>query len=336
MATLYVDHKGFELRLRDGAVEVRADGALARSVPAALVERVVLRAETTLSSTTLAAFADRGIGVVAFGGRGGQRVAHLLGRPHKSARARVAQCQRIDDGAFAGAWCRAIVRRKLLNQRRLLGTALAARPDLRKPLTDALGSVERCLHRAAATTDRETLRGLEGAAAAGFFRGYATLFAPALGFERRRRRPPPDPVNACLSLGYTLLHSQAVYAAWSTGLDPMIGFLHLPAFGRESLACDLVEPWRAEVERWVWQQFRDRALRPEHFGRDGAGACLIGKAARGYFYAGIDPLLRRCARGLRREAALAARVLAASAVWPQAGDEDDDAGFDGVEPEVAA
>lgn len=334
MATLYVDRKGYELRLRDGVVELRADGALARSVPAALVEQVVLRAETSLTSTTLAALAERGVGVVAFGGRGGQRVAHLLGRPHNSARARVGQCLRVDDEAFAGAWCRAVVRRRLLGERRLLRTAIAERPDQRKPLTDALASVERCLDRAAAATGRDTLRGLEGAAAAGFFRGYAALFAPALGFERRRRRPPPDPVNACLSLGYTLLHAHAVNAAWGAGLDPMVGFLHRPAFGRESLACDLVEPWRAEVERWVWQQFRDRALRPEHFGRDGAGACLLGKAGRGHFYAGIEPLLRHCARGMRRQAALAARALAAAAPWPHA-DAGDEAAEDPV-PEAAA
>jgi CRISPR-associated protein Cas1 len=337
VATLYVDRKGYALQLRDGAVELRAGGELVRSVPAGLVERVVLRADTALASTTLAALAERGVGVVAFGGRGGQRVAHLVGRPHGSARARVAQCQRVGDGAFAAAWCRAIVRRKLLNQRRLLRTALGQRPDLRKPLTDAAGGIERCLQRLATAADREALRGLEGAAAAAFFRGYTELFAPALGFERRRRRPPPDPVNACLSLGYTLLHAQAVAAAWGAGLDPMVGFLHLPAYGRESLACDLAEPWRAEVERWVWQQFRERWLRPEHFGRDGAGACLIGKAARGHFYAGIEPVLRHCARGLRREAALAARVLDAAADWPgDDGDGDDGIDDQGAAPEAAA
>lgn len=324
MTTLYVDHKGYELRLKDGVIELRSAGALVRTVPAALLERVVLRADTSISSATLAALADRGIGVLAFGGRGGQRIALLLGRPHNSALARVAQCQHVNDEVFAGAWCRAVVRRKLINQRRLLRTALAERPDLRKPLTDAISLIDRCLERAATTTDRDALRGLEGAAAAGFFRAYATLFAPALGFERRRRRPPPDPVNACLSLGYTLLHAQAVSAAWSAGLDPMVGFLHLPAFGRESLACDMVEPWRSEVEAWVWRQFQDRALRPEHFGRDGAGACLIGKTARGHFYAGVEPLLRRCSRGMRREAALAARVLTAAAEWPQADHADDD------------
>jgi hypothetical protein len=82
------------------------------------------------------------------------------------------------------------------------------------------------------------------------------------------------------------------------------------------LACDLVEPWRARIDDWVWQQFRNRELRAEQFGRDGAGACLMGKAARGQFYAAITPLQQRCAAGLRRHARLAARALADAADLP--------------------
>ena len=67
--------------------------------------------------------------------------------------------------------------------------------------------------------------GLEGAAAA-YFRALAAAFPPALGFEGRNRRPPRDPVNACLSLGYTLLHGDAVREAAVQGFDPMIGVLH--------------------------------------------------------------------------------------------------------------
>lgn len=329
MGTLYVDRKGCELQLRDGVVELRVDGERMRSMPAGLIERVVLRADTKLGSATLAALADRGIGVVAFGGRTGQRVAHLLGRPHNCARARVAQCQRLDDEPFAAAWSRSIVRRKLLAQGRLLRDAASERPELRKPLTDAQASVARCLERLPMAQGRDIIRGLEGRAAASYFSGFATLFASSLGFDRRKRRPPPDPVNACLSLGYTLLHAQAVDAAWAAGLDPMIGLLHLPVHGRASLACDLAEPWRAAIDRWVWQQFRDRALRPEHFGRDGAGACVIGKAARGHFYTAIEPLVRHCGRGMRRHASLAARVLSESAQWPASGDDEGD-GHEGM------
>jgi CRISPR-associated protein Cas1 len=47
-----------------------------------------------------------------------------------------------------------------------------------------------------------------------------------------------------------------------TGLDPRQGALHAPAFGRASLACDLVEPLRPRIDLWVWNLFRARTLRP--------------------------------------------------------------------------
>ena len=316
MGTLYIDRKGLSIQLRDGVLELRADGERLRTVPARLLDRVVLRADTQLTSGTLAALADEGVGVVALGGRGGQRVAHLLGAPAGDARARIAQCQRVADEPWATAWSRQIVRAKLRAQRRLLQRALAERADLRKPLSDALATLQRVLDRLPQAADRASLRGLEGAGAAAYFRAYVQLFAAALGFVGRRRRPPPDPVNACLSLGYTLLQSQAVQACWAAGLDPMVGFLHTPSHGRASLACDLVEPWRARIDDWVWQQFRSRALRPEHFSRDGAGACVMGKAARGQFYEAIVPLQRRCDAALRRHARLAARALAGAAELP--------------------
>lgn len=336
MGTLYVDRAGFELRVQAGAIELRGDTERVRSLPAALIERVVLRADTRLSSSTIAALADAGVGIVAHGGRGGQRVAHLLGRPAGDARARIAQCRRLDDEAWASAWTRRIVRAKLDGQLRLLRLAQSQRADLRKPLHDAVRTLAAVAERCAAAADRAALRGLEGAGAAAYFRGYRALFADALGFDARRRRPPPDPVNACLSLGYTLVHAQAVQACWAAGLDPMVGFLHLPAYGRESLACDLVEPWRARVDAWVWQQFRERALRAEHFGRDGAGACLLGKAGRAHFYAAFTPVQQRVARGLRRHARIAARALADACDVPiepaDTGDYGDAAGAPPLQP----
>lgn len=317
MGTLYVDRAAQHLRMRDGAIELRAEGQPMRAFPAGLLERIVLRSDTTVSSATLAALADRGIGVVVFGGRGGQRVGHLLGVSHNDVRARVAQTLRAGDEDFAVRWSAHIVRHKIGAQARLLARALAERPDLRKPLFDAHHALQDLRARvdpASCTLDQ--IRGFEGAAAAAYFGAFVRLFAPALGFEARRRRPPPDPVNACLSLGYTLLHGRAVEAAWAAGLDPMIGFLHRPAFGRESLACDLVEVWRCSVDDWTWQRFRTGELRADQFGRDGAGACLMGKAARAVLYQGMEPLLRCCGRAMRRQATLAAREWRTNTVVP--------------------
>jgi CRISPR-associated protein Cas1 len=74
-----------------------------------------------------------------------------------------------------------------------------------------------------------------------------------------------------------------VYASHIAGLDTMLGFYHDISFGRESLACDLMEPLRPLIDRWVWWLFRDRTLRIEHFSDDN-GRCLLNKAGRKHFY----------------------------------------------------
>jgi CRISP-associated protein Cas1 len=86
----------------------------------------------------------------------------------------------------------------------------------------------------------------------------------------------------------------------------LLGFVHVPERGRESLACDLVEPLRPHVDKWVWRSFAERRLRQEHFSRERGGACLMGKAGRKYFYDGFEPLavgLRRLLRGMARSLA---------------------------------
>lgn len=336
MGILFVDRGGLEIRAHGGAIEVHdaKEGSVQR-LPAALIDRIVLRADTRLSSGTIASLAEAGIGLLALGGRTGQRVAVVVGHPAKDVRARIGQCQRATDEAWAASISRSLLRSKLRAQRRLLLGALEARPDLRQPLLAAASRIDRAASGLASAGDRASMRGLEGAAANAYFGAFRTLFADSLGFRGRRRRPPPDPVNACLSLGYTLLHSNAVQACWMAGLDPMVGFLHLPEHGRESMACDLVEPWRAHVDEWVWTQFRERALRAEHFGTDGAGACVIGKAARAHLYTATAPLMKHLSRAVRRHAAVIAAALRAGAEVPEPDaalhDSDDPGWSDGSE-----
>jgi CRISPR-associated protein Cas1 len=268
-----------------------------------------------LSTRVLAALWRHDVGLLLLSGRRSEATARLVGRPHDDATLRLAQYRRAGDEEACRRAARAVVAAKLAAEARLLERARNARPDRRKPLSDALATLDRLRARLAdpstssggETLDRDTLVGLEGAGAAAYFRAYASLFPASLGFARRRRRPPPDPVNAALSLGYTLLHHEAVREAQIVGLDPLIGFLHVPERGRESLACDLVEPLRPHVEEWVWREFAERRLRGEHFSQEKGGACLLGKAGREIFYDGFEQL----AAGLRRLLRRMARHLAA-------------------------
>ncbi|TXF11473.1 CRISPR-associated endonuclease Cas1 [Pelomicrobium methylotrophicum] len=310
MATLVLDRSNLEVRADGAALALYEGGERRGTVPLNLIERVILQGAIRLDTAVLVRLAEEGVATVLLSRRQSRRVAFLLGPVHSDAAVRLGQYQLAMDAAWCGHWARRIVLGKVRAQARLLRDALAVRPDCRKALTDALSALEGTWVRLGGEGDVDPgrIRGMEGAAASAYFRGLVSLFPPSLGFCGRNRRPPRDPVNACLSLGYTLLHFEAVRACHMAGLDPLIGFYHRPAFGRESMACDLVEPLRPRVDGWVWRLFRERRLRGDHFVLD-KGACLLHKAGREHFYQDYEAFVPPLRRLLRRECALLARRL---------------------------
>ncbi|MGH7067930.1 MAG: CRISPR-associated endonuclease Cas1 [Acetobacteraceae bacterium] len=313
MTTLHIDRKGAALDADAGTLTVRLNGELAARLPLGPVERLVVSGQATLSTRLLAELWSRGVGLLVLTGRSGEASARLVGRPHDDVALRLAQYRAADNSSEAAGYARALVSAKVRAQARLLTRARDRRPDLRYEMRVAGEVLQTILARLAdpaENLDRGPLSGLEGAAASAYFSAFQTLFPPSLKFAGRRRRPPPDPVNACLSLGYTLLHHEAVRETQVAGLDPLVGFLHVPERGRESLACDLVEPLRPHIDEWVWQRFAERDLRAEHFVILPDGRCLMGKAGRAVFYDRFEVLargLRRLLRGQTRQLAAALR-----------------------------
>lgn len=115
-----------------------------------------------------------------------------------------------------------------------------------------------------------TLLGVEGSATAIWFRHFASLVPGSWGFSKRVARPATDPVNALLSLGYSLAHHRCETLLAAADLDPRVGFLHDIRPGRASLACDLVEPLRVPlVDRMVLGMLSRKAVAPESFVKDG-------------------------------------------------------------------
>ncbi|MGF1547013.1 MAG: CRISPR-associated endonuclease Cas1 [Thiotrichales bacterium] len=298
MSTLYLDRKNLALKHDAGTLAIYQDGERQSTVPLKLIERIVARADVALSAGVLTAIASRGIAFIAITGRKGEYIAQLTGAPHNDARRRLAQYRRYQDPDQRLNHARALIVGKIHNQHRFITRLLAHRPDQRYTLTHGENTLAQVMAQALTATRLESLRGFEGAAAAAYFKALTRVFPERLNFTDRNRRPPRDPVNACLSLGYTLLHGDAVHACHSAGLDPMIGIFHDPVFGRESLAADLVEPLRPHLDQWTWELFKDRQLDLEHFGQEG-DACLLSKTGRQRYYAAWEqraPALRRWLR----------------------------------------
>jgi CRISPR-associated protein Cas1 len=302
MSCLYLDRKNLGMKLDGQALALYQDGERKGSVPLHLLDRVVLRGNVQLESRVLGALTERNIGLLILSGRNTEATAMLAGRTHSDSTRRLGQYRTTMDIDLRVPLARWLVLVKVRSQLRLLKMAMTERPDLRRPLTRAahtLSGIIDQLRQDQLVTGLENLRGFEGAAAAAYFGGFTQLFAPALNFTGRNKRPPPDPVNACLSLGYTLLHYDAVRACQIVGLDSMLGFFHDVSFGRESLACDLMEPLRPLMDGWIWQLFRERTLRLEHFSDDD-GRCLLNKTGRQRFYAFYESQAGSARRLLRR------------------------------------
>jgi CRISPR-associated protein Cas1 len=302
MSTLFLDRKDLTLGFEGQCIALYENGEKRGTVPLNLLERVVMRGQVTLDTRLLGALADKNIGILMLSGRNHRSVAMLFGKPHNDSRRRVAQYASYLDEPERLKLCRWLVIAKLRSQKRFLTKALPQRPDLRHGILSALSTLNGISAQINIKTEGLSvaqLRGFEGSGAAAYFKAYSGLFAPSLNFNSRQRRPPTDPVNACLSLGYTLLHFDAVKACHEAGLDPYIGFYHDPAFGRESLACDFIELLRADLDVMVWRLFRERLLRPDNFSDD-KGGIILNKTGRQRFYADYEIFAKPVRRLLRR------------------------------------
>ena len=103
-------------------------------------------------------------------------------------------------------------------------------------------------------------------------------------FEGRNRRPPRDPVNALLSLGYSLLAKDLTVACFAVGFDPYVGFYHQPRFGRPALALDLMEPFRPLiVDSAVLTAINTGMVTARDFVRVGGSVALRQGGARASF-----------------------------------------------------
>jgi CRISPR-associated protein Cas1 len=94
---------------------------------------------------------------------------------------------------------------------------------------------------------RSTLMGIEGRATKTYFLEYGNLFSREMWTLHRSRRPPRDPLNSMLSLGYTIVQGHITTAIAAAGLELYAGFLHCDRSGKPSLALDLLEEFRQPI-----------------------------------------------------------------------------------------
>jgi CRISPR-associated endonuclease Cas1 len=84
-----------------------------------------------------------------------------------------------------------------------------------------------------------------------------------------------NPPNAVLNFLLALVGSEARLALASLGLDPGIGVLHKDTRSRDSLACDLMEPVRPQVDAFLLDWLTKEPLRRQWFFEERNGNCRL-------------------------------------------------------------
>ena len=262
MPPLYVMRQGARLRIENRRLAVELEGETLSSTPLGQVSEVVLFGNVGLTTPAIDTLLAEGTPVV-FLSQDGDYRGRLVGSLTPHVPLRRAQYRRGEEPAFGLAMAQGFVAAKLRHERALLLRHNRERDDA--GLATAAVQLATALEAVPRKTGLAALRGVEGAATAAYFGGLRRLLGPGWRFARRARRPPPDPVNVLLSLGYTLLGQTANGAVQAAGLDPYLGFLHDVAYGRPALALDLLEEFRPVVDGVVLWSCNSGRLSPTDF-----------------------------------------------------------------------
>jgi CRISP-associated protein Cas1 len=263
MTTLYVTDQGAYVKVQHKQFQVYHEDQLKISVPVNRVTHIVLFGCSNLSHGAVSLCLQHKIPVLYLSSKG-RYFGQLQTTGQAQVRYLILQVQRSFDSSFVQNQARAIVLAKLHNSRILLMRLNRRRKT--EVATQAIADLARLMEQAALAESVEALLGYEGQGASLYFPAYATLLKGAFQFEQRTRRPPTDPVNSLLSLGYTLLSQNIHSMVEVAGLHTHFGNLHTPRENHPALVSDLIEEFRAlVVDSLVAYLVNTKIFKPEDF-----------------------------------------------------------------------
>jgi len=242
MACLYVIEQGAEVTKQGNRLVVRKFGKELESVPSFKVEQLILMGNIQITSQAIKFLLTEGIDTVFLTVNGKYR-GRLVSTFSKNIDLRRIQFRKLEEPDFVLSLAKKFVAGKLGNYRLLLRRY--QKEAQKEEVEKAIHSLRRLLEKVEEPINLDALRGMEGSGSAAYFAVLGHLIkSPEFRFEKRTRRPPRDPVNVLLSFGYTLLANTVQTFIDLSGLDPYLGSLHSPDYGRPSLALDLMEEFR--------------------------------------------------------------------------------------------
>ncbi len=279
---LVVQKPGAQIGQRGDELIVSVKGEDARKIPGQQVRAIYCFGAVQITAQAVETCLELGIDVSYFS-PAGRFIGLLRGLPASGVDARRGQYRLFELPGVRLQLAREVIRAKIHNQR----VMLMRNGDVPDRVTNMMASFRDSTESA---RDLTALMGIEGSAAALYFEQFESMLKQRdnwkFDWRGRNRRPPRDPVNALLSLGYSMLAKELTGVCHSVGLDPFLGFMHQPRYGRPALALDLMEEFRPLVADSVAISLINRGeLGPEDFIRGANGTFLNDRGRKPFWEA---------------------------------------------------
>lgn len=241
MSYLYVCEQGAHIGIEENRFEVKFKGRVIESIPAEILEVIEVFGKVQITTQCITECLRRGINILYYSLYGAY-YGRLISTNHVNVQRQRKQAELEHNEKFKLDFSRRIINAKIKNQIVILRRYSRDTDIDVHPIVAQMNNLNQ---RVLDADNIEQLMGYEGAAAKLYFRQLGELISPIFAFTGRSKRPPMDPFNSMISLGYSIVLNELYGKLEGKGLNPYFGIMHKDREKHPTLASDLMEEWRA-------------------------------------------------------------------------------------------
>lgn len=257
---LHILHPHVAIGLDNEAVTARYDGELLQRTPLGQVSALIVHGAGSVSTPLIRHCMDRDIPIILCGASGRITGTMMPQSPswRKRGRDHAISWERLGEAG------RLAVAKELIAAK--IGNYLCKPPRIMEGKREFKAVGKNALKRIHASTSPAELLGVEGGFSRISFRAHNDcLVKPEFRSEFRESRSRRDLWNTALDTASSLTFNRIAMELMAEGLDPYLGLFHCQNLRYMTLAADIQELFRADVERWLIRVINENILREDHF-----------------------------------------------------------------------
>lgn len=241
MSYLYVCEQGASIGIVENRFQVKYRDGMIKSIPAESLEIIEVFGKVQITTQCIEECLMRGINIL-FYSTNGAYYGRLISTSHVNVQRQRRQAEVGKNEKFKLEFSRRLIDAKIRNQIVVMRRYARSRE---KDIERSVVEMQNMYKKARDAVSIEQLMGYEGTAAKIYFQILGTLVDEEFTFTGRSRRPPKDPFNSLISLGYSIILNEIYGKIEGKGLNPYFGMMHKDREKHPTLASDLMEEWSA-------------------------------------------------------------------------------------------